>query len=64
MDNKEQQKPQQYEREEPEKERTKKGSFWGIVIGGIIGILGFWISDEELFILSPFIFGLVGFVTS
>ncbi|HMB66096.1 MAG TPA: hypothetical protein VKO42_04420 [Patescibacteria group bacterium] len=55
-------KEQKYETPQPEKIKTEKGTFWGLVGGGLIGILGFWISDDQLFILSPFILGLLGFL--
>lgn len=53
---------QQFEENRPEIKRTKRGGFWGIFAGGVIGIFGFWISQNSLFILLPFIVGLLGFV--
>lgn len=55
-------KDSKYEVSKPEKIKTEKGTFWGLVGGGIIGILGFWISDNHLLILSPFVLGILGFL--
>ncbi len=47
---------------EPDRHRTERASFWGIVGGGLIGIVGFGVSGLSIFIFSPFVLGLVGFI--
>ncbi len=53
---------EQAEKKGKQHPRTEKSTFWGLVIGGFVGILGFWISGEEYFILSPFALGFLAFL--
>jgi len=45
-----------------QEERTKADYFTyiGLVTGGVLGILGFWIFDTAFFILLPALTGLLG----
>lgn len=50
--------------EDKQKQRTKadKWTYFGIVIGGILGVFGFWVYDSVIFILFAFIGGVLGLV--
>lgn len=43
-----------------ERARADHFTYLGLLSGGILGVLGFWISDSAFFILLPALAGLLG----